>query len=245
MGLPVSVHSQKYGVILRLPAPAEQDSKLMGVRPGGVVPGNTVVHGDIRPAAGGGSACAPQDGMGFAEGDHPGDKRKEILIFGQILPVQPGNFIVLAVRVVVPELGIAKFVPGQEHGRSSAAKKDGEGIFPHPVPERQNLRIVRGAFCAAVPAVVGVGAVGVSVAVSLVVLMVVGVEVVKGKAVVAGNEIYRSIDAPAGRVEIRGAADTLYGCLAKPSSPFRKQRMSSRYLPFHSAQRFQSGKEPT
>ena len=104
MGLPVSVHSQKYGVILRLPASAEQDSKLMGVRSGGVVPGNTVVHGDIRPAAGGGSACAPQDGMGFAEGDHPGDKRKEILIFGQILPVQPGNFIVLAVRVVVPEL---------------------------------------------------------------------------------------------------------------------------------------------
>ena len=98
--------------------------------------------------------------------------------------------------------------------------------------------IVGGAFDAAIPASVVVGAVAVLLAVRLVVLLVVGDQIVQGEAVVTGDEVDALLGfALACGRKSRGCRST--GPRVAPRRPprrGRKLRTSSRNRPFHSFQ---------
>jgi len=104
-------------------------------------------------------------------------------------PVEPGTLVVVAVQVVVAGLGAPDLVAHQDHGHAYREQSDGEEVLHLLVSELFHRRIFGRAFDAAVPAPVVVRAVAVALAVVLVVLSVVGDEVVRREAVVAGDEV--------------------------------------------------------
>ena len=107
---------------------------------------------------------------------------------------------------------VAEFVAGEEHGCSTAAHEHGTGVLDHAEAQRQNVRIVRFAFRAAVPAVVVIEAVGIVPAVGFIVLYIIAVQVVQGESVVAGQEIDGCVAAPVNRViKVRRSGHPL-GC---------------------------------
>ena len=136
----------------------------------------------------------PADGgMLQAKADHITEKIKQLPVLFQKPPVQPGNLVVLTVGVVVSILGIAEFISGQEHGRAPAAQKHCTGVADQAHAQGKHGFLVRLSFCPAVPAPVVVRAVRIVPAVGLVVLFIIGIQIVQGKAVVAGEEIHAGI----------------------------------------------------
>ena len=71
--------------------------------------------------------------MLMAVSNHKFKKLKQLFIFLKISPVQPGNLIVLTIRIIVSKLGISKLISRQKHGCSSAAHQNSAGIANHPV----------------------------------------------------------------------------------------------------------------
>ena len=134
-----------------------------------------------------------QGRMFLAQGDQLLDEMEQALVFGQIIPVEPADGIVLAVGIVVAVLRIAEFVACQEHRCAAAAEEDGQGIADETVSQAVDFRVVGFAFGAAVPAVVVVFAVRIAPAIGLVVFFVVAVEVVQGETVMAGDEVDRGV----------------------------------------------------
>ena len=142
--------------------------------------------------------------MIFAEGNHVAEKTVNVSVFLQEVPVQPGNGIVLAIGVVIPELGIAEFVSGQKHRGSTAAQEDGTGIFDQTVAELVDRGIVGFPFNATVPAAVIVSAVGIVPAIGFIVFGAVGIQIIQRKTIVAGDEIYgRIVTSPIRFIQIR------------------------------------------
>ena len=129
------------------------------------------------------------DRMAEPEMDHIPEKLIKGSVFFQKLPVKPGDLIVLTVAVVVSELGVGELIPGQEHGSAAAAHEDGAGIADHPEAQVQDLGINGVPFLTAQPAALDVGSVCIVPAVVFVVLLIVGVEIIHGEAVMAGQEI--------------------------------------------------------
>src|SRR5699024_9628403 len=168
------------------------------------------------------------DGVFQAVMDHETEKFVQIPILFQQIPVQPGDLIILAVAVVVAVLRVPEFVAGRKHGGAPAAHEDGAGIADHAATQVQNLRIIGRSFLAAVPAAVVVGSVGIVPAVVFVVLFIISVEIVKGKPVVAGDEIYTGIVSgiSAGfiglllSIKILGTGDALQRGCGLPVVPF-------------------------
>ena len=136
------------------------------------------------------------------------DVLEEVIVPVEILPVEPGNFAVLTVGVVVSLLRVQKLVAGEEHRRAAAHQENCHGVPAHFPPERADIRVVGRAFRSAVPAPVVVGPVEVFPAVALVVLPAVAVHVPKREAVVAVEKVHRRVPAAESRiVEIPGARD--------------------------------------
>ena len=54
-------------------------------------------------------------------GDHKFEKFKKISVFLQQRPVYPGNFVILAITVVIADFRIAEFISGKKHRSSAAA----------------------------------------------------------------------------------------------------------------------------
>ena len=78
---------------------------------------------------------APDHGVFMAVCDHKPEKFEQFPVFFQKAPVQPGDLVVLTVRIVVALLRIAEFVSGQEHGGAAAAHEYGTGVAYHPEAE--------------------------------------------------------------------------------------------------------------
>ena len=97
-------------------------------------------------------------------------------------PVQPTHFVVLAVGVVVALLGAGNFVALAKHGNAVRAQQNGGKLFSLPRAQFVNGRVVGGAFHAAIPTVVGVGAVGIVLAVGEIVFLVIGNQIVEHEA---------------------------------------------------------------
>ena len=123
-------------------------------------------------------------------------------------PVEPADFIVLAVRIVVAALRACELIAGGQHHRALRQQQRGEKVAHLPAAQREDLGIVRRAFGAAVPGAVVTVPVAVLLAVRQVVALVVGDEIVQREAVVRRDEIDAGVGlAPKMIEEIRRAVE--------------------------------------
>ena len=130
MGLPVHVIKYIHGIVLasvllRSIFPPVKDPELaaeiLKLRP----PYVFAVVGNIRASAGSvihdpGLPLHMEYTMFFPEGNEPLHKFKDVPVGLQKPPVQPGDPVILAVRVIISLLGIPKFVARQQKRRSLA-----------------------------------------------------------------------------------------------------------------------------
>ena len=156
------------------------------------------------------------DRMIFAELDHILEEIEQLLIFFEETPVQPGDQVILAVRVIISITCVCKFITGKEHRGSTAAKENSAGIFHQAHAECEDGRIVCLSFYATVPAVIVVSPVSISPAVCFIMLLVVAVQIRKCEAIVAGKEVDRCISTAVSRiVQIRRTCDPCGSSLGK------------------------------
>ena len=135
---------------------------------------------------------------------------EEVGILLQVVPVEPGNLVVLTVGVVVTPLRVAHLVAREHHGNALAGHQHRDGILDLLVAQVVDALIVAFTFPAAVPAVVTVLTVAVILAIGLVVLAVVRHEVHHRKAVVGGDEVHAGLDATVlGSIEVGRTDNTL------------------------------------
>src|ERR1700733_1079365 len=139
--------------------------------------------------------------MPAAESDHFLEEPEDVFIPLNTSPVEPADRVVLAIGVVVSPLCPPDLVAGDYH-RHALGKQQYRGeVLDLPPAEVLDRRIGGIAFCPAVPAVVVVVAVPVTLAVCLVVLDVIGNEVIECEAVVGGDEIHAVLWCLSGRLE--------------------------------------------
>src|SRR5690606_16775891 len=105
------------------------------------------------------------------------------------VPVEPCQLVVLAVGIVVAMLGVRQLIAAEEHGHALAEQEGGDEVALLSLAHGDDAGIVGGAFSAAVPALVVVGAVLVVLAVGLVVLLVVADQVLEAETIVGGDEV--------------------------------------------------------
>ena len=115
------------------------------------------------------------DRMVFAELNHILEEIEQLLIFFEETPVQPGDQVILAVRIVISITGVCKFITGKEHWGSAAAKENSAGIFHQAHAECEDGRIVCFTFHTTIPAVIVVSSIGISPTVSFVVFLIIAV----------------------------------------------------------------------
>ena len=112
------------------------------------------------------------------------------LLLGLVqIPVEPREFIVLAVGIVISQLCFAKFVPAAKHGHALRQQQCCKEISALPVPQSLNRGILRFAFDAAVPVVVVAVPVSVFFQIGKVPFLLVRDEVSERKSVMRGDEI--------------------------------------------------------
>ena len=176
--------------------------------------------------------------MAFAEVDHQFPEAEQLAVFFQQWPVEPTDFVVLAIGVVVALLGAPDFVARETMGMPWASSRMAAKLRICRLAKGLDGRVVGVAFDAAIPAEIVVDAVAVLLAVGLIVFCVVGDQIVEREAVVAGDEV-DAVDTAGARWSGRvgAAAMRVATAPAMPGSPLTKLRMSSRKRPFHSAQR--------
>ena len=145
-----------------------------------------------------------------AEFDDFLEEVEEVGILLQVVPVKPGDFVVLTIGVVVTPLRVSHLVAREHHGNALAGHQHRHGILDLLVAQVVDALIVALTFPAAVPAVVAVLTVAVVLAIGLVVLAVVRHEVHHRKAVVGGDEVHAGLDATVLRgIQVWRADDTL------------------------------------
>src|SRR5271165_1191767 len=118
--------------------------------------------------------------MKLTECDHAFEEAKYILIRLELIPIQPANFVVLVIRVVVSELCIQKLVTGPEHRDAVREHEEAEEVLSLFPAKCQNLRwrtLV--SFVAAVPTVIRVHTVVIVVTVFPVAFAVIRNEIVE------------------------------------------------------------------
>ena len=132
---------------------------------------------------------SPEDGLLAAQFDERPDELEEAFLLVVENPIDPGDFVVLAIGVVVSLLGATEFIPRKEHGNALREEQGGQEIPPLAGAQVVDSGIFRGALRAAVPAVVRVAAVLVSLSVGLVVFLIVANQIGEREAVMAGHKI--------------------------------------------------------
>ncbi len=134
-------------------------------------------------------ATAPEHRMVASECHHPTAPLGEVGV--DVLPVEPGDLVVLAVGVVVAALGAAELVAAEQHRHALGEQQGGHQVAALTRPQRHDVGVVGGTLDAVVPRAVVRLAVVAVLAVGLVVLVVVRHEVVQREAVVGGDEVDR------------------------------------------------------
>src|SRR5580698_4559417 len=129
--------------------------------------------------------------MIFSEGDHVLEEAENVGVGLELLPIQPSDFVVLVVGIVVAKLRVQELVPGAEHrctvGQQEQAAEilcqlaaqcaDRRGSVFIPVPPT-------------IPTVVFVGAVLIVIPVCPIALVVIGDEIVQREPVVGSYIIH-------------------------------------------------------
>src|SRR5271157_828301 len=129
--------------------------------------------------------------MRLPERNHALEEAEYVLIRVELTPIQPTDFIVLVIRVVVSELCVQEFVTGPEHRDAVREHEEAEEVFSLFPAKGQNLRwraLV--SFVSAVPTVIRVHTVLIVMTVFPVVFLIVGNQVVEREAVVAIDVVH-------------------------------------------------------
>src|ERR1700751_5134883 len=107
--------------------------------------------------------------MSFAEGDHQPEETKNVRMLKKPFPIQPGGFVVLIVRIVIPSLSMQKFVACREHRNAIGKQQQAADIFCLTFAQCDNLwRNSFVAFPTTIPTVIVRGSVGVMMSVRLI-----------------------------------------------------------------------------
>ena len=104
-------------------------------------------------------------------------------------PIEPTGFVVLAVCIVVADLGAPDLITHHEHREPKRQQCGGQEILRLAVSEFFNGRIIGRSLYAAVPASIIICTVAISFPVGFVVLLVIGNEVIERKSVMTGYEV--------------------------------------------------------
>ena len=140
-----------------------------------------------------------------AETHQLADELEQRAPVGVEVPVDPGDLVVLAVRVVVAALRAPELVAVADHRHALREQHRCQQVPLLPFAQRADLGIVGRSLGAAVPAQVVVLAVVIVLAVVLVVLLVVGHEVVEREAVVRRDEVDARVRPPSRQLVQVGA----------------------------------------
>src|SRR5215469_9402951 len=133
------------------------------------VPGNVIAP---EPAA-------TQRRMRLSKRNHAFDEPTDVTILFELTPIEPADFVILVVRIVVSELSIQELVACAKHRDAIREHEQAEEVFCLFPAQCQNL--LRGAiisFMSAVPAEIRVRSVLICMAILPVVFVVVRNEVV-------------------------------------------------------------------
>src|SRR6185437_12407057 len=115
-------------------------------------------------------AVLAQHRIAAAERGEPADKARELLAVLVMVPIYPGNLVVLAIAVVIAVLRPAELVAAEDHRRTLGQQQRREHVALLPLAQRDDVGIVGRTFGAVIPgAIVGM-AVAIVFAVRLVVL---------------------------------------------------------------------------
>ena len=144
-------------------------------------------------------ATPPENGMRFAELYELASELEQSDGLEVEVPIDPGEFVVLAVDVVVALLGSPEFVSVREHRHALGQQKRREEIADLAVAQHFDRLVVGRALCAAVPRAVVRFAVVAALQVRVVVLLVVRNEVAHSEAVVGDDEVDRRHGTPPAR----------------------------------------------
>src|SRR5579864_1598233 len=95
--------------------------------------------------------------MGLAESNHAFEEAEYVPIRLKLTPIQPADFVVLVIRVVVSELCIQELVTGTEHRDAVREHEEGEEVLSLFPPKYHNLRRrAHVPFVSAIPTVIRV-----------------------------------------------------------------------------------------
>src|SRR5437773_2169588 len=126
------------------------------------------------------------------------------------LPVKPTQFIVLAVRIIVPPLCPADLIASTDHRHPLRKHQGRQHIAFLTISKFDNSRIVGWPFDSAVPTEVVVCPIAVVLAVALVMFLVVRGQVVQSEPVVRGHKVDARVRAPpTSIIEIAAAGETI------------------------------------
>src|SRR5712671_275666 len=117
--------------------------------------------------------------MSFTERNHVLEETKHVRVRTQLAPVQPSGFVILVIGIVVARLRIQEFISGSEHWSSIREKQQTAEILDLLSAQLQYVRcrpLV--SFVAAVPRVVFVHAILITVTICPVALLVIRDEIV-------------------------------------------------------------------
>src|SRR5262249_50299814 len=121
------------------------------------------------------------------QGNQPGYKIEQFGV--ATIPLQPGDSVILAVRIVIACLRPAEFISCQQHGNALRKKEGCEKITLLPVSQLRYLDAIVGTFMAAIPRMVVVFSVPIVFSVRMVVLVLIGDKVRECEPIVARNEV--------------------------------------------------------
>src|ERR1700738_4865909 len=106
-----------------------------------------------------------------------------------MLPGEPADLIVLAIRIVVAILRAAELVTSAKHRYTLAQEERGEKVSPLAVSQCVNGLVRRRSLETTVPGIIVIFTVAVPLAVRLVMFFIVADKVVESKSIMRGNEV--------------------------------------------------------
>src|SRR5579872_5237963 len=149
---------------------------------------------------------AAEVAMLFAKLDRGACELEQIVV--GLVPMSPGNLVVLAVCVVVAALSAADFVARQHHRHALREHQRSDKVARLPCAQFIYLRVIGRSLRSAVPRPVVALAVAIIFPVRLIVLIVVRDQIVKREAVMRGDEVDARARTPsAPRIQVRTAGD--------------------------------------
>ena len=194
---------------------------------GGHQPGNIPV-GSIKTERVAGEESTPsKHWVVFPNPNEPLGEFQQVRVGVHEIPVDPGQFIVLTVNIIIALLGAGYFVTVGNHGGALRQQEGGEEVTALLVPQLVDGRVVGGAFHATVPRPVMGFPIPIVFPIGQVVLGIVADQVVEGEPVVGGHKVNGGRgSAPIMGVQVGGAGEpggefAQGGGLAPPKVPHR------------------------